>query len=122
MRDHRKLRAWVAAQDFIVEVYSTTAGFPREERFGLTQQLRRASVPIASNIAEGCGRDSTADLARFLTIARGSASECESQIITALRLGFLEDSKARHLLDRVDHLRRQIHNYRSALMREDSKA
>lgn len=118
MRDHRKLRVWIAAQDFIVEVYSASARFPYDERFGLTRQLRRAAVSVASNIAEGCGRDSSADLARFLTIARGSASECESQIITASRLGFIDQRRTEDLLDRVDHLRRQIHNYRAAIKRQ----
>ena len=115
MRDYTKLRAWHSAQDLIVDVYQTTSAFPPSERFGLTAQVRRAAVSIASNIAEGCGRDSDADLARFLSIATGSASECESQIITGRRLGFVADGPASALIDRIDHVRRQIHNLRTAI-------
>lgn len=115
VRDFRNLRAWRSAQAFIRDVYAVTAEFPVDERFGLTQQLRRAAVSIASNIAEGCGRDTDADMARFLTIATGSASECESQIVTTRSLGMLDGAQARKLIDDVEHLRRQIHNFKRAL-------
>ncbi|HEY5649871.1 MAG TPA: four helix bundle protein [Acidimicrobiia bacterium] len=90
-------------------MYAASATFPPDERFGLTQQLRRAAVSIASNIAEGCGRDTDADLARFLSIAAGSTSECESQIATAGNLGFLEEREAVRLMDQAEHIRRQLH-------------
>ena len=109
MRDFRRLRAWQSAQTFIENVYAASATFPPDERFGLTQQLRRAAVSIASNIAEGCGRDTDADLARFLSIAAGSTSECESQIATASNLGFVEEREAVRLMDQAEHIRRQLH-------------
>ncbi|MDH3250407.1 MAG: four helix bundle protein [Acidimicrobiia bacterium] len=114
MRDFRNLRAWRSVQAFVRDVYAVTAEFPVDERFGLTQQLRRAAVSIASNIAEGCGRDTDADMARFPTIAAGSASECESQIVTARALGMLNETQAVKLVDDVEHLRRQIHNFKQA--------
>ena len=116
MRDFRRLRAWHAAQDLIEAVYAATADFPSNERFGLTQQLRRAAVSIASNIAEGCGRETDTEFARFLSIATGSASECESQIETAARLGFIDERAQLTLVDTIEHVRRRIHNLRLAVL------
>ncbi|MBX9792236.1 MAG: four helix bundle protein [Pirellulales bacterium] len=89
MRDHRKLRAFELADQLAVAVYKHTSSFPREEQFGLTSQLRRAAVSVASNTVEGCGRDSLADYIRFLDMAHGSAHEVEYQVSLAHRLGFL---------------------------------
>ena len=75
MRDHTKLRAFEMADEIAVLLYQVTATFPREERYGLTSQLRRAAVSVPSNIVEGCARDSQADYLRFLTIAFGSLRE-----------------------------------------------
>ena len=72
-----------------IQVYRATAGFPREEQFGLTSQMRRAAVSVASNIVEGCARRSEADYLRFLDMAYGSARELEYQASLAHRLGFL---------------------------------
>ena len=92
MRDHTKLRAWEWADEVAMLVYVETRGFPGEERFGLTSQLRRTAVSVASNLVEGCARSSEADYLRFLDIAHGSARELEYQISLALRLNFLDSS------------------------------
>jgi hypothetical protein len=75
LKDFRKQKVWQKAHDLALEVYRITQAFPKTELFGLTSQSRRAGVSIPANIAEGCGRDTDADFARFLQIAMGSASE-----------------------------------------------
>jgi four helix bundle protein len=94
MRDHKKLRAFQLADDLAIAVYGATKTFPRDERFGLTSQIRRSAVSTASNIVEGCARDSQADYIRFLDIAHGSAHELEYQLSLAHRLSFLDNEKA----------------------------
>jgi four helix bundle protein len=89
MRDHKKLRAFELADNLVLAVYQSTRSFPREEQFGLVSQLRRAAVSAATNIVEGCARNSEADFLRFLDIAYGSAREVEYQLSLSVRLGFM---------------------------------
>ena len=89
MRDHTKLRAFELADEVAILVYRVTAGFMKEEVFGLTSQIRRAAVSVPSNIVEGCARDSEADYLRFLNIAFGSLRELHYQLNLSKRLGFL---------------------------------
>ena len=91
MRDHTKLRAFEVADELVLLVYEHTREFPRSEQFGLTSQLRRAAVSIASNIVEGCARQSPGDYLRFLDMAYGSSRELEYQLSLARRLGYLTD-------------------------------
>ena len=99
MRDHTKLRAFELADQLALATYKETGSFPREEMFGLTSQLRRAAVSIASNIVEGCARFSEAEYLHFLDTAYGSAREVEYQVGLAFRLGFLTESAYRPLAD-----------------------
>ena len=90
MRDFRKIKAWQLADDLTVEVYVATRLFPKDERFGLTAQIRRAASSIAANIAEGASRASVKEYLQFLYIARGSCSETQYFVHLACRLGFLK--------------------------------
>ena len=83
MKDFRELKVWRKAHELTLAVYQITASFPREELYGLTAQLRRASSSIAANLAEGCGRNGDAELARFCSMAMGSASELEYHLLLA---------------------------------------
>jgi four helix bundle protein len=96
MRDPTKLRAFELADKLAVLVYQETARFPQHEQFGLTSQMRRAAVSGASNIVEGCARDSLPDYLRFLTIAYGSVRELQYQASLAERLGFLNQESELH--------------------------
>ena len=92
MRDHTKLRAFELADSLALAVYRVTKSFPRQELFGLSSQMRRAAVSVASNIVEGCARYSEAEYLRFLEMAFGSAREVEYQTTLAYRLEYLNDS------------------------------
>ncbi len=106
MQDFTKLKVWEASVQLAESVYQATAGFPPSERYGLSTQMRRAAVSVSSNIAEGVGRRGGSDTSRFLQIAIGSASEIESQVRVAHRLGILADQEG--LLSDVISVRRQL--------------
>lgn len=90
MQDFKKLSVWQKAHYLTLEVYKTTAGFAKEEVYGLTSQIRRACSSIPTNIAEGCGRKGNIELSRFLQIAFGSASELEYHLILSYDLNYLD--------------------------------
>ena len=92
MRDHNKLRAFELADEVVLLIYQATAGFPKEELYGLIAQMRRAAVSVPSNIVEGCARGSQADYLRFLYVAFGSLRELHYQLGLSKRLGFLKEN------------------------------
>ena len=89
MASHKELKVWQESMDLVVCIYETVKNFPKEELYGLTSQMKRSALSIPSNIAEGAGRQSQAEFIRFLYIALGSASELETQLEIAFRLGFI---------------------------------
>jgi len=91
MRPHQKLEAWSKAIELVTDLYKCTESFPGSERYGLTSQLRRAAVSIPANIAEGAGRQSKKEFAHFLSNSQGSASEVETELIIAHKLGYLDE-------------------------------
>ncbi len=99
MRDHRKLRAFELVDQLVIDVYRGTRDFPKAEQFGLTSQVRRAIVSAASNIVEGCARDSRSDYAHYLQMAYGSLMEAEYQMGLSCRLGFLAEEHWKSLAE-----------------------
>jgi len=89
MRNYKDLRVWDEAHQLTLVIYKATQSFPKEERFGLTSQIRRASVSIPANLAEGCGRRSDGEMGQFVLIAMGSASELSYHLLLASDLSFL---------------------------------
>jgi four helix bundle protein len=108
MRPHERLDVWKKAVDAVVEVYRVTESFPKEEKFGLTSQVRRAAVSIPINIAEGAARRSSKEFVYFLSNAQGSTSEVETELLIANRLDFLGDSQFVELSDRYDDIGRML--------------
>ena len=105
-QSYRQLLAWQKAVEFVSEIYRATQTFPREEMYGLTNQLRRAAISVPSNIAEGQARYSRREFYRFLTLARGSLAEIETQIRIAESLGYLTSATAEILLSKAAELGR----------------
>jgi len=104
-RKHHDLLAWQEAIKLVKATYELTRSFPKEERFALTSQMRRAAVSIPSNIAEGAARNSAKEFAHFLTLARGSLSELETHVVISRALGYVRDSaEIDALMDRVFRL------------------
>ena len=108
MQDFKKLKVWETSHRVTLDVYRVTQQFPKDELYGLTSQIRRASASIGANIAEGCGRATAADFARFLTIAMGSASELEYHLILASDLQFLEQTHFNRLSEGVVEVKRML--------------
>ncbi len=105
-QSYRELIAWQKGIDLVTEIYEVTRLFPREELYGLSNQLRRAAVSVPSNIAEGQARFSPKEFHHFLAMARGSLVEVETQIIIAEKLKYLEQEACRSLLERTAELGR----------------
>jgi len=104
MKPHQKLEAWKLSFDFVKIMYSHTASFPVDEKFGLTSQIRRASVSIPANIAEGSARRSDKELLQFLYISLGSASELDTLILLAKELGFINPANCDKLISDLDSI------------------
>ena len=98
-QSYRDLTAWKKAMELVTEIYKATEGFPKEEGYGLTSQLRRAAVSVPCNIAEGQGRLTKGEFQQFLGYARGSLLEMETLILTAGNLNYLKENQLAELLD-----------------------
>jgi four helix bundle protein len=108
MGDYRSLHVWKMAHELTLGVYRVTSSFPASERFGLVDQMRRAASSVPTNLAEGCGRNTDAELARFCRIALGSANELEYQLLLARDLQFLAEKEHDRLAERVREVRRML--------------
>jgi four helix bundle protein len=108
MQDFRKLAVWNRAHQLTLSIYLETKTFPKDELFGLTSQTRRSAGSIGANIAEGCGRGTDQDFARFLQIAMGSASELENHLLVARDLKLLSLSAHDSLTGEVQGVKRML--------------
>ncbi|MEO6729283.1 MAG: four helix bundle protein [Candidatus Dojkabacteria bacterium] len=115
MQDFKKLKIWTQSKELTISIYKVTKTFPREEIFGLTSQIRRASISIAGNIAEGSGRFTPKDFSNFVTIAIGSLSEVECYLIISQDLQYIDNDQFKLLDEQIDHLKRMLISFKSKL-------
>ena len=108
LRSYKDLDVWRLAMDLAVDVYQATKSLPREELYGLTGQMRRASTSIAANIAEGYGRESTPMFLQFLRIAQGSSKELETHVMIAQRVELLPEATAQALIAKGDDVGKML--------------
>lgn len=108
MKNFRDLKVWEKSHQLIKDVYRATASFPRYELYGLTSQMRRAGTSVPTNIAEGCGRGSDADLGRFMQMSMGSASELEYLFLLSHDLSFLPAAESSQLTSQVVEVKRML--------------
>ena len=97
-----ELDVWISSRELVKKVYELTKSFPKEELYGLTNQIRRSSISVPSNIAEGCGRKSSKETIQFLFIARGSLFELETQIYLSNDLGYISEDTLRQILSMIE--------------------
>jgi four helix bundle protein len=108
MRNYRDLQTWNKAHNLTLELYKLSRQFPKEEVYGLTSQLRRAASSIGANLAEGCGRQSNPEFARFVRISVGSASELDYHLLLASDLGFIESAAYGRLSRSLTEVRKML--------------
>ncbi|HEY1525537.1 MAG TPA: four helix bundle protein [Candidatus Angelobacter sp.] len=108
MRNYRDLKTWYKAHKLTLELYKASRQFPREEMYGLTSQLRRSASSIGANLAEGCGRQTNAEFARFVRISMGSASELDYHLLLSRDLGFLETDAYEHASKSLIEVRKML--------------
>jgi four helix bundle protein len=104
----KDLEVWKVAHTYVLAIYKTTASFPKTEEYRLTNQLIRASISIPANIAEGCGRKTTAELTHFLTISRGSTEECKYFLILSKDLGYIDAEEFTNLNYSLDSIGKML--------------
>ena len=120
-KSYRDLEVWKKAMDVARNVYKATANFPAEERFGLTNQIRRSAVSVPSNLAEGHARASAAEFSRFILISMGSVAELETQILLSGDLGYLDNEKKQSLLSELDLVGKMLRGLSKAIARRKSQ-
>ncbi len=115
MHSVKDLHIWIKAIDLAYDVYEITKSFPKNELFGITNQMRRCSISISANISERAGRNSDKDFLNFLAIANGSTYELETFIILANRFKFIDDENKSILLEKINHIIRMNYNLQNSI-------
>ncbi|MCT4140119.1 four helix bundle protein [Elizabethkingia anophelis] len=118
IKSHKDLKVWQESMDFVTDIYELVQNFPAEEKYNLTSQIKRSSVSIPSNIAEGAGRKSNLEFIQFLNIASGSLSELETQLEIAIRLKFITENE--ELFKKIIFIRIMITNLKKSLSNKPS--
>jgi four helix bundle protein len=111
----RNLKIWQRSHQLVLDLYKLTTGFPKDERFGLTSQLRRSAASVPTNIAEGAKRSGQQDFARFLNIAEGSLSETEYLVVLSSDLGYLPAARSSDLLEEIAEVARMLNSLRAKI-------
>ncbi|CAN5145083.1 hypothetical protein BH11BAC6_BH11BAC6_04740 [soil metagenome] len=111
MRNFKELSVWQRSHQLVLKIYLCTKKFPPDELYGITSQLRRSASSVPTNIAEGCGRNSDAEMKRFLTIACGSCSEMEYQIMLSNELGYISVDMYTELTNEITEIRKMIYAF-----------
>jgi len=106
LKNYKEVKAWQKSYQLCLEIYKITKGFPKEEQYGLTSQIRRAAVSVPSNIAEGYGRKTTPDYVRSLYIAYGSTCELETQFLLSGDLGYISEDDITNLREDIEEVER----------------
>ncbi len=119
---YRDLIVWQKAIAMVTDIYQSTQSFPRQETYGLTSQLRRSAVSVASNIAEGQGRLSKREFHHFLGVARGSLIEMETQVVIGENLGYLSEAEAQRLAGTSGEVSRLLHGLMQSLQKTESRS
>lgn len=118
----RELGIWKKSRSLVKEIYIMLREFPREEQFGLTSQMRRCTVSIPSNIAEGCGRGTIPQFMQFLDISKGSSCELETQLYLAYDLGYITKEKMNDINIKLEEIQRMIQGFRNLLQKQLSQS
>jgi four helix bundle protein len=116
MNKFRELLVWQKGMDLAEGVYAMTKGFPIEERYGLQSQIRRCSVSIASNIAEGAGRNSNKEFKHFLSIALGSSFELETQLLLAGKFEYISKGKIEEVIGKIQEVQKMINGLQKSIV------
>lgn len=109
MKPHKNLLAWVKSFELVKDIYIYTKAFPQDEKFGLVSQIRRSSISVPVNIAEGAARKSTKEFVQFLYISLGSATELDTLILLSADLGYIQMAEAAKLIEKLDHISKLIY-------------
>ena len=104
MSDYKKLKVWETAHKFTIDIYKVTKGFPEDEKYGLTSQIRRSASSIPTNIVEGCGQLDNGNLIRFLGIGKGSAFEVEYQLLLSKDLNYIDNREFNELNESIQKI------------------
>lgn len=118
MHNFKELKVWQLSRTLVKEIYEITSDFPSAEKYGLISQLRRCTVSIPTNIAEGCGRNTDKDFAHFLNISLGSAFELETLLILAFDVSFLSQTQLENLSIKISEIQKMTHGLIKTLRHE----